>query len=83
MPNIVNTILARLQAHHNELQAHAKVEARIKGADEYQWMLHQGGKLTLQTSKGPLVIDRGEVYGVRPSSNGKQIRFVPVSYTHL
>lgn len=64
-----STIAARLQAH-------AELTARIKGADEYSWMLHQGGKLTLQTSKGPIEIDKGEVYGVRPSSNGKQIRFV-------
>lgn len=69
MSAIITSITARLQAH-------AELTARIKGADEYSWMLHQGGKLTLQTSKGPIEIDKGEVYGVRPSSNGKQIRFV-------
>ncbi len=67
--NTISKITARLQAH-------SQLEARIKGADEYQWLRHQGGKLTLQTSKGPLVIDKNEVYGVRPSSNGKHIRLV-------
>lgn len=84
---MANTVLSRIAARLIATSVHqlapepaalarTPTVARIFGADEYHWMKHEGGKLTLQTSKGPLVIDKGEVYGVRPSSNGKQIRFV-------
>ncbi len=65
----IKTITARLMAH-------SSMQARILRPEEYDWMKHQGPSITFQTTKGPVTVDRGEVYGVRPSSNGKQIRFV-------
>ena len=54
-----------------------KEEARIKGDDEYQWFTFTGKSIEAENDRGrTLRLSKGEKFGARKSSNGKQIRLV-------
>jgi hypothetical protein len=51
--------------------------ARVKGDDEYNWYTYTGTPLKFQSKAGTAhTISKGGVFGIRPSSSGKQIRLV-------
>lgn len=52
--------------------------ARIKGDSEYDWFKYTGNPMTVSNKAGNThhPMSRGTVFGVRKSSNGKQIRLV-------
>lgn len=53
------------------------VEAKPKSGDAYQWFTYTGKPLDLMSGVGtPLYLKKGQVFGVRKSSNGKQIRMI-------
>ncbi len=52
------------------------VTARIKGKDEYQFLIYNGPKLELPFRGIEVPLEKGTKFGVRPSSNGKHIRLV-------
>lgn len=59
------------------MYSYLAVEARIKRPDEYDWFTYTGAKPVVVTFRGkPVNIPKGTVFGVRPSSSGKQIRLV-------
>ena len=58
--------------------ARLKVTALIKGADIYTWYIWQGKDeymVTVDAKRQP-ILDKGDKFGLRPSSNGKLIRMV-------
>lgn len=58
-------------------RASSDLAAAIKPAENYDWFEYQGPPLTLSSGKGlTTTLQRGSIFGVRPSANGKQIRFV-------
>jgi predicted unusual protein kinase regulating ubiquinone biosynthesis (AarF/ABC1/UbiB family) len=50
--------------------------ARIKGDDEYEWFKYTGSEFELSRKGKPHSLTKGDKFGVRRSSNGKQIRLV-------
>ena len=51
--------------------------AAIKPSENYSWYTYGGSKLTTVTFRGnPVVISKGQRFGVRPSANKKDIRLV-------
>ena len=53
------------------------VLARIKGLAEYEWLTYTGPKKSLLGKQGSkLDLEKGDTYGVRHSSSGKEIRLV-------
>lgn len=53
------------------------VDARIKGGDEYDHFVYNGTRPVRVEFRGkPVIIDKGTEFGVRPSSNRKDIRLV-------
>jgi hypothetical protein len=54
-----------------------KEQARIKGTDEYEWYKYNGSKsITLLGARGEAgmmknTLDKGAIFGIRPSSNPK------------
>lgn len=54
-----------------------KEEARIKGDDEYNWFKYKGADIELPWRHGKTeTLFKGEVFGVRWSSNGKSMRLI-------
>ncbi len=72
--------LKELRAHKlrtkTSRSGRAKVEARIKGEDEYEWFTYTGPSLPIPYRGDSEILERGQIFGVRPSSNGKHIRLV-------
>jgi hypothetical protein len=53
------------------------VVARVKPESDYQWYVFTGPKpVSLEFRGNPIVIHKGERFGVRKSSNNKEIRLV-------
>ena len=52
------------------------IKARIKGEDEYDWFSYTGPIIMLPFRGIDIPLAKGEKFGVRKSSNGKQIRLV-------
>ena len=52
------------------------VEARIKPSDDYDFFTYQGKPLTIDSRGKRAEIKKGQRFGVRKSSNGKEIRMV-------
>lgn len=53
------------------------LQARIKPEADYEWFRFTGKRpVTLEFRGNPMVISEGDQFGVRKSSNGKEIRFV-------
>lgn len=52
------------------------VVARIKGEDEYDWLVYTGKALEIPFRGITRTLNKGQVFGVRRSSSGKQIRLV-------
>lgn len=53
------------------------INARIKRPSEYEYFTYQGARPVEVSFRGkPIMIDKGTVFGVRKSSNGKFIRLV-------
>ncbi len=52
------------------------VTARIKGEDEYSFFRYQGKPMDIPFRGIKRPLEKGQVIGVRKSSNGKQIRMV-------
>ncbi len=50
--------------------------ARIKGDDEYLWYRYTGPGIELPFRKSAHTLSRGDVFGVRYSSDGKRMRLV-------
>lgn len=50
--------------------------ARIKGTDEYEWFTYSGPTLDLQYRGILIPLAKGQKFGVRKSSNNKDIRLV-------
>lgn len=50
--------------------------ARIKGEGEYTWFKYKGPLVMLPFRGISVGLAAGEVFGVRPSSDGKHIRLV-------
>jgi hypothetical protein len=51
--------------------------SRIKGEDEYAWFKYCSAKpYTLSFRGKPVQVEKGDIFGTRPSSNGKQVRLV-------
>ena len=54
-----------------------KEEARIKGDEAYDWFTFTGKSIEAENDRGrTLRLSKGEKFGARKSSNGKQIRLV-------
>lgn len=59
------------------LQARARLQARIKPEDDYDFHVYRGSKpVTVTYRDTPFTIAKGMKFGVRPSSNGKLIRLI-------
>lgn len=59
------------------LAAQRLIEARIKGADEYDFFTYQGKTPVEFDYRGKaIMLKKGDKFGVRPSSSGKEIRLV-------
>lgn len=52
------------------------VRARIKPATDYDWFTYKGPMIMIPYRGIEVPLSKGEVFGVRKSSNGKQIRLV-------
>lgn len=52
------------------------ITARIKEVDEYDWLAYSGRPIEIPFRGVTRTLDTGDVFGVRKSSNGKQIRMV-------
>lgn len=52
------------------------VEARIKPEDDYDFFTYQGKPLTIDSRGKHAEVKKGQRFGVRKSSNGKEIRMV-------
>lgn len=52
------------------------VVARIKDDDEYDWFRYSGKPIEVPFRGITRTLDKGQIFGVRKSSNGKQIRMV-------
>lgn len=52
------------------------LNARIKPETDYDFFTYQGAPLTLEFRGNPVLIDKGQRFGVRKSSNGKLIRLI-------
>lgn len=50
--------------------------ARIKGADEYDFFVYKGKPMEIPFRGITRTLEKGQRFGVRKSSNGKQIRLV-------
>jgi hypothetical protein len=54
-----------------------KEEARIKGEDEYEFFTFKAKEpVEIEFRGKPVTISKGTKFGVRPSSNGKNIRLI-------
>ena len=59
------------------IKALQTVVARIKTEDEYEWFVYAGAEIHASNDKGRnLILHKGDKYGARKSSNGKQIRLI-------
>lgn len=47
-----------------------QVQARIKGLEEYTWLTYNGAPLKLSYKNKPFTVTRGDIFGVRPGTNG-------------
>lgn len=52
------------------------VESRVKGDAEYDWLRYSGKSMEIPFRGIARTLEPGQIIGVRPSSNGKQIRMV-------
>lgn len=52
------------------------VVARIKDETEYDWLTYTGKPLEIPFRGVTRTLNKGQVFGVRKSSSGKQIRLV-------
>jgi hypothetical protein len=53
------------------------LNARIKPESDYEFFTYNGAKpITVDFRGKPVTINKGQRFGVRPSSNGKHIRLV-------
>lgn len=52
------------------------LEARIKSEAEYEFFSYNGPVMTVDFRGKPVPIGKGDIFGVRPSSNGKHIRLI-------
>ena len=70
-------LLASRLVDTNLTASKKKVESRIKGADEYDFFTYKGKTPVEFDNRGrSLMLKTGDRFGVRPSSNGKEIRIV-------
>ena len=54
-----------------------RILAAIKPEENYEWFTYQGSKPVITEFRGkPVEIKKGQRFGVRKSSNGKQIRMI-------
>ena len=59
------------------LAASSRETSRIKTEEEYSWMIYTGAEIHAANDKGRnLILHKGDKYGARKSSNGKQIRLI-------
>lgn len=55
--------------------------ARVKAEDEYEWFSYNGSKpVELMFRGSPFLLEKGQRFGVRPSSSEKHIRLVFKDY---
>lgn len=54
----------------------SQLEARVKPEDAYEFFTYAGPVTTVDFRGKPVPIGKGDVFGVRPSSNGKHIRLI-------
>jgi hypothetical protein len=55
----------------------AAILARIKGTDEYDWLVYTGKEITVMNdAKRTLHLQKGDKFGVRPGGGGKKIRLI-------